>query len=217
LSRARLWLATTNRKKQAELARLLDRLGIEVRGADAAPKPLVVDEDAPDFAGNARKKALAMARLSGGAALGDDSGLVVDALGGRPGVWSARYAGPDATDADRIAKLLAELAGVPPAQRTARFVCALCLAAPDGRVLVELEGRCEGWIAATPSGTGGFGYDPVFVARAGRDQEPTGARPTTFAELSPQDKDALSHRGAALRQLAAWLRSHPAALDPIPQ
>jgi XTP/dITP diphosphohydrolase len=207
----RVWIASANPKKRAELARLVGPIGLEAVGADAA---ITVEEDAPDFAGNARKKACALAASVGELALGDDSGLEVDALGGRPGVQSARYAGPDATDAQRVAKLLGELAGVAPPARTARFVCALCLCGPDGRPLVEIEARCEGWIATEPSGRGGFGYDPVFIARAHWDGRRTGVRPPTFAELTPAAKDAVSHRGQALRQLAEWLARHRDQIDP---
>ena len=185
--RPRLVFATTNPGKLAELQALLgDRVAV-VSAAEAAPG-LAVDEDAPDFEGNARKKARAFCGATGLPALADDSGLCIDALGGAPGVVSARWA---PTDAERIARALRELAGVPPEGRTARFVCALCLALPSGEELVEL-GRCEGRIAAAPRGQHGFGYDPIFEVEG---------TPRTLAELSRDEKSARSHRGNAFRAL----------------
>ena len=200
-----LWIGSGNAKKRVELQRLFaGRLPYEVRGLDEAPSPIDWDEDAPDFAGNAAIKACTVARAVGAYALADDSRLVVDALGGAPGVHSARYAGPDASDADRIVKLLDELGDVPE-PRTARFVCHVCIAAPDGTVLVRFEETCEGSILGARRGDGGFGYDPVFVPDATRDQDPA----PTFAELDAATKDAISHRGKALRQLVAWLTENP--------
>jgi len=205
--RVDLWLATQNPKKAVELARLLgDRVRVRVLSELATGSKFVIDEDAPDFLGNARKKARAAAEFLNAQApelpsprlvLADDSGLCVDSLDGAPGVHSARYAGPGARDADRIAKLLGELAGVGPEDRTARFVCALVVVAGDGRTLLEIEESCEGTIASEPSGDQGFGYDPVFVP------ETEGTEPAkSFACLNPTQKDALSHRGKASRALA---------------
>jgi len=200
-----VWIASGNAKKRVELERLFaGRLPYTVRGMDEAPAAIDWEEDAPDFAGNAAIKACTVARAVGAYALADDSGLVVDALGGAPGVHSARYAGPDASDADRIVKLLHEL-GDAPEPRTARFVCHVCLAAPDGRVLARFEETCEGTILGARRGDGGFGYDPVFVPEATCDQDPA----PTFAELDPPTKDAISHRGKALRRLLAWLTENP--------
>ncbi|MEZ5966209.1 MAG: non-canonical purine NTP pyrophosphatase [Planctomycetota bacterium] len=196
-----LWIASANRKKRLELERLLQPLGFDLRGLEAAPQPVRIVEDAPDFAGNARIKAVTLARAVGAPALGDDSGLCVDALGGRPGVLSARYAGADASDDDRVAKILAELRDVPQAQRTARFVCALCVADASGQVLHEVQDTCEGSMASSPRGGGGFGYDPIFVPDATRSES---AAPT-MAELGAAEKDVVSHRGRALRRLADWL------------
>jgi XTP/dITP diphosphohydrolase len=196
-----LWVATGNRKKRAELERLLAPLGYALRGLDDLPQPPRIVEDAPDFAGNARIKAVAVAHAAGALALGDDSGLCVDALGGRPGVQSARYGGPGASDADKVRLLLGELRDVPAAARTARFVCSLCLADAQGNVLAAIEDACEGHIAFAPAGSAGFGYDPVFVPTATRRD----ARGPTMAELRPEDKDAISHRGRALRRLAEFL------------
>ena len=200
-----LWIASNNEKKRVELARLLGGLSYQLKLQSEAPESLDVEENAPDFAGNAELKAVALARLVGAPALGDDSGLCVDALDGRPGVHSARYAGPDATDQDRIQKLLGELAGVPGERRTAHFVCHLCLADAQGNVLERIEGTCSGVIMTEPSGDGGFGYDPVFRPTEAGDHDPS----ATFAQLTPEQKDAISHRGVALRSLLEYFERHP--------
>jgi XTP/dITP diphosphohydrolase len=200
----RVLLATTNRGKQAELRAAFDELGWEAVGLDAFPGLPVAAEPEPTLAGNARAKALHYARLTGLAALADDSGLEVEALGGAPGVRSARYAGPDADDEANRARLLAELAArATPAERRARFVCALCLV-QDGAPRLEVQGRCSGTIAPAPRGSLGFGYDPLFVP----DDPRAGGR--TFAELPPALKQQLSHRGAALGALRAALTRLPA-------
>lgn len=183
--------ATANPGKLAELRGLVGG-ALEVVSAAEFPHPPQVEEDQESFEGNAEKKARAYAEASGLPALADDSGLCVDALGGRPGVHSARY-GSD--DAGRIRRLLEELREVPEDARTARFRCALCLAVPGGEVVVEV-GECEGRILGRPRGAGGFGYDPVFwVPSLGR----------TFAELSPHEKSAISHRGQAFRRMLPHL------------
>ncbi|MGA0868339.1 MAG: non-canonical purine NTP pyrophosphatase [Planctomycetota bacterium] len=208
MSAPTVWIASGNAKKRVELERLFaGHLPYPVRSLGEAPTPIDWDEDAPDFAGNAAIKASTVARAVGSYALADDSGLVVDALGGAPGVHPPP---PDATDADRIVKLLAELADAP-APRTARFVCHVCLAAPDGTILARFEETCEGSILTARRGDGGFGYDPVFVPDATRDQEPA----PTFAELDPATKDAISHRGKALRRLLAWLSENPLLPGPV--
>jgi len=200
----RVLLATTNRGKQAELRAAFDELGWQAVGLDAFPGLAVAEEPADTLQANARAKALHYARLTGLAALADDSGLEVEALGGAPGVRSARYAGPAADDAANRARLLAALAGRPsPAERRARFVCALCLV-QDGRPLVEVQGRCSGTIAPAPAGSGGFGYDPLFVP----DDPRAGGR--SFGELPPALKQQLSHRGAALAALRSALAARPA-------
>jgi XTP/dITP diphosphohydrolase len=161
-----------------------------------------VKEDGATFAENARKKAMGYARSTGLWTLADDSGLVVDALGGAPGVNSARFSGERAKGADRkvidrrnMEKLLSLLQGVPTEKRTARFVCHLCLASSE-KVLVETQGTLEGLIAEEPAGTGGFGYDPVFLApQLGK----------TVAQLGDQEKNAVSHRGNAMRRLKPLL------------
>ena len=188
-------IATHNVKKLAELERILTPLGISVQTASQAGFTLPeVDETGTTFAENARLKAESAMRATGRPAVADDSGLVVDALGGAPGVSSARYAGPDAGDRDRYEKLLRELADVPDDRRTARFVSAVCCVFPDG-TSIDVTGACEGRIARAPRGDGGFGYDPVFLV---------GDR--SYAELTAAEKDEISHRGRALRALQDALR-----------
>jgi XTP/dITP diphosphohydrolase len=189
-------VASRNPKKAAELRRLLAGLPVRVLGAEEAGVDLDVVEDGETFAANAAKKASAFARASGRWALGDDSGLCVDALGGRPGLRSARYGGEEADDVANNRKLLAELAGIPAERRTARFVCSLALADPMGKIHLAVEETAEGRILEAPRGTGGFGYDPLFFFLP---------LDKTFAELDPPEKDQVSHRGAALRALAAGL------------
>jgi len=187
----RVVVATRNPGKLREIREALAGLPLELVAADAIPGAPEVVEDGDTFFDNAAKKALALARHTGRPALADDSGLEVDALGCAPGVYSARYAGPAANDADNIKKLLAELGGRPGASRAARFVAVVTLALPGGG-LISARGECAGQIADAPRGVGGFGYDPVFYhPRFGR----------TFAEISSAEKLSVSHRGAALRAL----------------
>ncbi|MCP3103824.1 XTP/dITP diphosphatase [Myxococcus sp. K15C18031901] len=188
----RLLFATTNKGKVRELRELVGDAVEVVSLADLPPVP-EPEEDGDTFEANAVKKALEYARATGLPALADDSGLCVDALDGRPGVLSARYAPGD--DKARYEKLLAELTGVPDARRGASFRCALALAWPDGRTHVE-EGRCEGRIGHAPRGSHGFGYDPVFVF-------PDSGR--SMAELTSEEKSAISHRGAAFRKMKSRL------------
>ncbi|MCK5943826.1 MAG: non-canonical purine NTP pyrophosphatase [Planctomycetes bacterium] len=197
---AELWIGTNNPKKLGELTRLLAPLGVTLKTPQDLGQPFEPIEDQPDFAGNARKKASLLAELSGGIALADDSGLCVDALDGRPGVHSARYGGPGLDDRGRLLRLLDELRDVPHERRTARFVCSLCVAAPDGGVLAGIEETCEGLLRTEPSGDGGFGYDPIFVPLEHRDD-----MSRSFAVLGAEVKDRLSHRGKALRRLAREL------------
>jgi len=187
-------LASANPKKAAEIAEILaDHLELVPRPAEV---PDVI-EDASTFEGNARLKAVALCEATGLAALADDSGLEVDALGGAPGVWSARYAGEDATDEQNVDELLAALADRPdPADRTARFRAVVVLRYSDGRERVA-AGHVEGRIADAPRGPGGFGYDPVFVPAEGDGR--------TFGEMTQDEKHAISHRGRALRDLLAQL------------
>ncbi|MEB3329317.1 MAG: RdgB/HAM1 family non-canonical purine NTP pyrophosphatase [Candidatus Sericytochromatia bacterium] len=187
-----LVLASTNAHKLAELTALLSAPDA---GLTIAPPPwtLEVEETGESFAANALLKAKAGAASFGVACLADDSGLSVDALEGRPGIHSARYA---ETDAARIAKLLGELSGVPAARRGAAFVCAMAVAWPDGRAVV-VEGRCEGRITEAPAGLGGFGYDPVFLVPE---------HGLTFGELPAAVKNTLSHRARAATLLCEALR-----------
>lgn len=195
-----LLVATRNPGKAREFAHHLAGCGVRVVGLFDRPELPEPAEDGVDFAANARQKALHFHHLTGLPTLADDSGLAVDHLGGAPGVHSARWAGPDANDAARIAKLLAALRGVPETARGGRFVCALAVAAA-GQVVFEVVGECAGRILTTPQGQGGFGYDPVFwLPELDR----------TFAELTATEKQAVSHRGRAL----AALRPHLAALLP---
>jgi XTP/dITP diphosphohydrolase len=221
---------TTNPGKLRELRRLVAGLPLRVLGPEDLPQPLPeVVEDGATFAENAAKKATAWARWSGLHTLADDSGLCVDALGGAPGVHSARWSDGDAegqlsspacslaeagqaelgAGADRAArdernneKLLRLLQGVDDARRGAEYQAVLCLARPDGTVLASVTGRCRGRIGHTRRGTGGFGYDPFFVTGEGG-----GAAERTMAELGPGEKDAISHRGQAFRQLVPILET----------
>ena len=200
----KLLLASNNRKKHAEIARLLAPLSIEVvLPRDVGGLPEVV-EDQPTFRGNAAKKAASAARASGLWALADDSGLEVDALGGAPGVNSARFAGEHGDDGANNALLLEQLAGVPDERRGARFVCALALARPGGAIALEVQAAAGGRILHAPRGDGDFGYDPLFLfTEPGFAQTGRG-----FAELAPDDKGQVSHRGRALRELLAQMPGH---------
>lgn len=182
--------ASSNAGKIKELRALLGE-GFSVKSAQDFPEIPEVLEDADTFEGNSAKKARTFAKATGLWALADDSGLVVDALDGRPGVYSARYA---PTEPERIQKLLGELQDVPPEKRTARFVCVLCLASPAGEERFT-RGTCEGAIGLTPKGAHGFGYDPVFELPNGK----------TMSELTGEQKSALSHRGHALRAMLPQL------------
>lgn len=195
----RLVVASANPKKAAELAELLTGTSAQVLSRPGGVPEVV--EDGLTFLDNARLKAVALAAATGDAALGDDSGLEVDALGGAPGVRSARFAGEDATDAENVAVLLerlAEAGAVTDSQRSARFRCVLVLRYPDGTETTA-QGSVEGHIAAAPVGEGGFGYDPVFVPSA----IDAGGDGRTFAQMTAGEKHAVSHRGRALRLLVA--------------
>jgi len=191
----KLIVASNNAKKRIEIEAILGALGIEL----VAPSDtLFVDviEDASTFSGNARKKAEAFADANGLPALADDSGLCVDALDGAPGIYSARFAGPDACDTDNNRKLLADLAGH--ANRKARFRCAVHLAFPDREQSFSAEGEVQGEILTQAAGVGGFGYDPLFFCpELGK----------VFAESTPEEKASISHRGRALRALAEQLEN----------
>ena len=194
----KLVLATRNLGKVRELSDMLSQqCGIEVLSMRDFPEAPDVVEDGETYQDNAKKKAVDIAKYVGVLALADDSGLEVDALGGAPGVHSARYAGSDASDADRIAKLLAATRNVPDDERTARFKCAVAVAEPNGRADVVM-GVCDGKIIREPRGNMGFGYDPVFAPH-GYDQ--------TFAELGKQIKNRISHRAKALRMALKLIES----------
>lgn len=187
-------IATHNKKKCAEMQRILSPLGIEVVTADMLGINLTdAEETGTTFEENAYIKAYSGCMESGLPCIADDSGLVVDALGGEPGVYSARYAGEHGNDKANNQKLLKGLDGVPDDKRTARFVCCVCVHFPDGRYVV-VRGKCEGRIGYEEKGEGGFGYDPLFMV---------GDR--SFAEFTAEEKDAVSHRGNALRELVKIL------------
>lgn len=196
-----LILATRNAHKTAEIAAVLEGhfSVVDLRALPSAPE---IEETGVTFAENAEIKALAIARFTGGWALADDSGLEVDALDGEPGVYSARFAGPGATDAENNALLLARLAALPPdTPRTARFRCALALAR-TGTIVATFDGTVEGRVIDALHGPGGFGYDPLFVPD-GHEQ--------SFGELPAEVKNTISHRARALAQFRAWLAEHPLA------
>ena len=192
-----LVLGTRNAKKRQEIVEILGDLGLELHDLSGWPAAPEVVEDGQTFEANARKKAAELARALGQWVLGEDSGLVVPALNGRPGVYSARYAGRHGDDAANNARLLAELAPLPDDRRAAYYVCTAALADPQGNVRAEAEGRCHGVITRERRGSGGFGYDPLFLIREYH---------RTFGELSPRVKHALSHRARALAQLRPELR-----------
>ena len=192
-----LVVGSRNRKKREEIVEILGDLGLELRDLTSYPDAPEVVEDGATFADNARKKAVELARHLGQWVLGEDSGLVVPALNGRPGVYSARYAGKQGDDEANNDRLLAELAPLPDDRRAAYYVCTAALADPQGEVHAVVEGRCNGIIIRERRGKGGFGYDPLFLI-------PEYHR--TFGELSPRVKHALSHRARALAQLRPVLR-----------
>jgi XTP/dITP diphosphohydrolase len=198
--KAPLLFASTNPGKLRELRALA--VGVDVLSPeDVGPLP-AVEETESTLAGNARKKALSWAHASSLATLSDDSGLFVDALGGRPGIHSARYAEGD--DMARVRRLLEEMKDVPEAQRTAAFQCALCLATPSGQAVVEI-GSCQGTITLAPRGFDGFGYDPVlYVPELGR----------TLAEVTSSEKARVSHRARAFAQMRPWLTAYAAGQWP---
>jgi XTP/dITP diphosphohydrolase len=207
-----LLLGTRNAGKLREIETILGDVHWQLRSLREFDNIAIPAETAPTYAENAIAKARFYARQTGLCALADDSGLEVTALGGAPGVYSARYAGEAASDADRRAFLLSELARIDQAtpesaaaEHRARFICVVAIATPDGAVLNSSEGVCEGKMIFTERGTNGFGYDPLFVPN-GFDQ--------TFAELSDSIKNQISHRARALRNTRSFLLSQTAQLDP---
>jgi XTP/dITP diphosphohydrolase len=192
MSKPLLVLGTGNRKKGEELAELFRPVGVELKTLADFPSALAIDEDGQTFAENAAKKASQQAKHLGCWVLADDSGLMVDALNGEPGVFSARYAGPDATDASNNRLLLEKLATTPPERRPAQFVCHMALADPSGAIRGQSQGACRGRILVEPQGSRGFGYDPLFEIEEYH---------RTFGVLSPLVKACLSHRARAARQM----------------
>jgi XTP/dITP diphosphohydrolase len=195
--RRKVLVATTNPGKIAELRAML-AADVQWAGLSDFSGIAEVEEDGATFAENAHKKALGYAKATGLWTIADDSGLVIDALGGDPGVRSARFSGAKSKGEDRslidhrnIAKVLELLEGVPEERRTARFVCCLCLASPE-KILIETHGTVEGLITDREIGTNGFGYDPVFLVPRLK---------KTIAQLTPEEKNAISHRGNAIREL----------------
>ena len=204
--RPRLVIATRSEHKLRELGELLrleraELVSLDDLGIEGEPV-----EDGRTFATNARIKARFAVKASGLPSLADDSGIEVDALHGAPGVWTRRYAGPDATDRDNNEKLLGALRGLPAERRGARYVCVLALALPDasgprgGHPMIFRRGTCRGRIATDPRGTGGFGYDPIFEPNG----EPAGGR--TLGLYAPAEKHAISHRAKAARRMGPVLR-----------
>ena len=204
--------ASNNAGKLKELRRILERMGHQVKSLRELGVDLDPEETGATFAENARIKAEAFCKASGLPTVADDSGLCVDALGGAPGVYSARYAGRHGDDDANNTKLLREMEEIPTGQRTARFVSAVCFMLPGGRTLT-VEGECPGSIAFARAGTNGFGYDPLFVpdyvGLPGGAVAPNTTR-RSYAELTDAEKDAVSHRGRAMEKLAAGL---PAFLE----
>jgi XTP/dITP diphosphohydrolase len=184
-------MATRNAGKLREIQAILSPLGLKILSLRDFPDVPEILEDGQTFEENAVKKAAVVARQTGRMAIADDSGLAVDALQGRPGVFSSRYAGENATDAERYQKLLKEMAGTPQGKRGAAFICAMAVASPDGKA-ETVVGQCRGEIAFAPKGSHGFGYDPVFYL-------PEWCK--TMAELEPEVKNRISHRAQALEKL----------------
>lgn len=193
-----LVLATRNAHKVGEMRDLFGDLPVVLLGMDTFPDVPEPDETGNTFAQNAQIKACETALATGKMALADDSGICIDALDGRPGIYSARWAGPGSGAAEWIKKTLDELRGVPSEKRTARYVCALAVADANGEIIAEAKGTFKGSIAEAPHGSGGFGYDPIFLVGDGTNR--------TAAELSPEEKHQLGHRGKAVRALLPELR-----------
>lgn len=192
-----LVVGTRNVKKRQEIAEIFADLDVELQDLSAYRQAPEVVEDGKTFVANAQKKAVELALALGQWVMGEDSGLVVPVLGGRPGVYSARYAGTQGDDEANNQKLLAELAPFPADKRKAYYVCTAAVADPSGQVRATVEGRCNGVMVSEYRGQGGFGYDPLFLV-------PEYHR--TFGELTPRVKHAISHRARALSQLRPILR-----------
>jgi XTP/dITP diphosphohydrolase len=201
-----IYIGSMNPKKAREMRELLADLAVEVRPLPPDARP--VDEPGHTFAENALAKAVAFARQLNACVVADDSGLEVDALDGRPGVFSARYGGPEVSDEERCRLLLRELDGVPDERRTARFRCAIAFVAPNGggKELIATDDKVEGRIGHAAVGDGGFGYDPIFV--------PLGQE-RTFAQMNATEKHQMSHRGKALRKFRQALEKYLAGKGEI--
>jgi len=193
----RLLVATHNRGKVAEFARMLALEGIEIVGLADLGIDGEMEETGETFREKASLKASGFAQLAGIPTLADDSGLVIDVLNRRPGVLSARYAGKGASDPERMEKVLFEMSDAASEQRSARFICALSLSDANGKIVTEVEGMCEGKIVRTPHGVNGFGYDPIF--------QPVGFD-KTFGEMGAEIKDSISHRSNAIAKIIPFLR-----------
>lgn len=194
-------IATFNSGKASEYRTMLKDVNARIRTLDEFSSISEVPETAPSFAGNAALKACGYAVATGTSTLADDSGLEVAALGGRPGVLSARYGGDELSFAEKMQLILAELASAHSTDRRARFVCEIAIADPTGEILFSARGLCNGTIAAEPRGTGGFGYDPIFI--------PDGYN-ATFGELAEAVKHQISHRARAFAQIIPFLRDYTA-------
>jgi XTP/dITP diphosphohydrolase len=198
----RILLATSNDHKLQEVREIVEPLGVQVDGLDSIDAHIDEPvEDADTFEGNASLKAISYAKATGVRCMADDSGLWVDALDGEPGIFSARYAGKGETreekDEENNALLLQRMQDIPPLQRTARFVCAVCVADPDGTIVAQSSGTFEGIIGFIAQGENGFGYDPLFFVPSAN---------KTSAQLSPEEKNAQSHRGDAIRAISSMLQ-----------
>lgn len=197
-TKTKILLATRNPKKKRELEQILDHMQVHILTLDEIEEIPEIEEDGRTFEENAIKKARISASLSGYICLADDSGLVVDALDGKPGVYSARFSGENADDESNNAKLLQMMAEVEDKDRTARFICVIAISDSEGRVKT-VSGSCEGRIAKEAVGTGGFGYDPLFI--------PEGFN-QSFAQLPAEEKNAISHRGKALKKCSNLLHEY---------
>lgn len=196
--RSRLIIATKNKGKLEEFAQLVAHLPFDIVSMADAGIADDIEENGSTFEENALIKAKSVWKMTGSAVIADDSGLEVDFLNGAPGVYSARYAGEGATDADKNCKLLDALAGVPGDKRTARFVCVIAVVFPDGSSISE-RGTCEGYIATEPAGDNGFGYDPLlYIPEFG----------LTIAQMEANLKNSISHRGNAIRKMVERLQKH---------
>jgi XTP/dITP diphosphohydrolase len=196
LKRFKILIATRNRKKLREIKEILSDLPIEFIPLGRFPKLPILQEDGSTYKENATKKALFYAGLTGLWALADDSGIEVDALGGRPGIFSSTYAGPDASDEENNQKLLKELGDTPLEKRTARYRAAIVFASPEGKKY-SAQASCEGLIGKTPRGRSGFGYDPLFIVPRYH---------KTFSQLGMKIKNTISHRAKALRKIKKILQ-----------